>query len=546
MKTAYNILLARGTFPDGSPVKPMDPPTSMQKEKPRTPARTPRTPAAGTWHQSPQRDAWGQDRFNGKESRAPADNAWPKQSLAHHNGSGWQGDAWGNQDQASPASKQSTDKSSNHDHWASNGQAGDNSHNKWDAQGGDGGWVNDANKPQGGDAGRGDTAAKVDAPANAWDNAPQAANDAIGWGATAQDTNPGATGWGDQGGNNLDNKSKQGDENHGWGDGAPAGGNNGWGDPALAGIDNNNNWGGAAPADGNNDWTNNKRSGQDNAWGDVKNDTWTATKPPEARSTRSRQSSGSVRTSAVSTKASYDPRSHIKPYWAAWRGEHNHARSAGGRPPREAPREAYTYPAGPKPVVSVNKPTDASHAVQAGRGADYTHRTYRPVYLDDMDMPYAVFTFKYRSKSRIEELLGRQIDGDTEKIETSVERGELMGFSKEQLVEQLMRSKIAPTEQPQVSSGQGHGWANGASDEPKNAWGGRGGNDAAWDSGNNRNTDRNADAWDSQTKKSSSKKLAKSKASVAGNGWDMGVKNNAVVNGGWDQIGAGQTGGTAW
>lgn len=45
-----------------------------------------------------------------------------------------------------------------------------------------------------------------------------------------------------------------------------------------------------------------------------------------------------------------------------------------------------------------------SHQVQPGRGALYYHRSGRPVYVDSLEEPWAVFVFRYRSRGEWEEL----------------------------------------------------------------------------------------------------------------------------------------------
>ena len=63
-------------------------------------------------------------------------------------------------------------------------------------------------------------------------------------------------------------------------------------------------------------------------------------------------------------------------------------------------KEKFTISAEPLFQIpqSVADKTHASHQVQAGRGSLYEHSTSRPKYLDRPSKPYAVFTFKYRSR----------------------------------------------------------------------------------------------------------------------------------------------------
>ncbi|CBX95294.1 hypothetical protein IAQ61_004115 [Plenodomus lingam] len=49
------------------------------------------------------------------------------------------------------------------------------------------------------------------------------------------------------------------------------------------------------------------------------------------------------------------------------------------------------------------------HQVRAGKGIQYGHVVGRPEYLDTLDKPYAVFRFKYRSRSTLRSLFGKTL-----------------------------------------------------------------------------------------------------------------------------------------
>lgn len=122
----------------------------------------------------------------------------------------------------------------------------------------------------------------------------------------------------------------------------------------------------------------------------------------------------------------------IKPYFLNWnRGP------AGMTLP--APSTLYTFPE--DPVYTVPETTAASnrieHQVRAGPGAEYTHRTSRPAYIDTFDQPYAVFRFKYRSKAMLKKILGRKVREGRDEV-----RARLMGMTKEDIVEEMLRAKV--------------------------------------------------------------------------------------------------------
>ena len=79
------------------------------------------------------------------------------------------------------------------------------------------------------------------------------------------------------------------------------------------------------------------------------------------------------------------------------KGHAAHAKSQ-----KTSEKEKFTISAEPLFQIpqSVAEKTQASHQVQAGRGSLYEHSTSRPKYLDRPSKPYAVFTFKYRSRGK--------------------------------------------------------------------------------------------------------------------------------------------------
>ena len=108
------------------------------------------------------------------------------------------------------------------------------------------------------------------------------------------------------------------------------------------------------------------------------------------------------------------------------------------------PRTPYLYPPTQAPHLSSATLGNRSHGVRAGKGAEYTHATLRPKYLDTMERPYAVFVFEYRSVEKLGEILGRRgedLRGDMDGVQEEVGMGVLMGLPKQKLVEEVMRAR---------------------------------------------------------------------------------------------------------
>lgn len=84
--------------------------------------------------------------------------------------------------------------------------------------------------------------------------------------------------------------------------------------------------------------------------------------------------------------------------------------------------------------TSIASSKGIKHQVLAGPGTQYGHAVSRPEYLDRLDKPYAVFRFKYRSRSVLREMFGRDCLG-----KGGMKKGEVMG--KEEL-EGLSRGEL--------------------------------------------------------------------------------------------------------
>ena len=127
----------------------------------------------------------------------------------------------------------------------------------------------------------------------------------------------------------------------------------------------------------------------------------------------------------------------IKSYWREW---NRRSTNSADLPRDQQHREVYNYPASRLPKVPEDKAGDASHGIQTSRGAQYTHVCQRPTYIDTMEAPYAIFSFKYRSKQVLQKLLNnKNVESDLRAIEEQAKKASFMLMPKEKLVERLMK-----------------------------------------------------------------------------------------------------------
>jgi hypothetical protein len=119
--------------------------------------------------------------------------------------------------------------------------------------------------------------------------------------------------------------------------------------------------------------------------------------------------------------------------------------------------EHATFPAEPLLKISSAQASEKGleHQVRAGKGTQYGHAINRPEYLDTFDKPYAVFRFKYRSRSILKSLFGDDQVPDHGHLTTHTpsskiarEKEKLEGVSKEELIEKMIRlqTKLAGKE----------------------------------------------------------------------------------------------------
>ena len=136
-----------------------------------------------------------------------------------------------------------------------------------------------------------------------------------------------------------------------------------------------------------------------------------------------------------------------KPYWSNWRDPKTIAGAEIEEEPILTPDElaepVYSIPA------EVAQRNQMSHQVYPSSPAAYTHKKNKPKYMDTHESPYAVFMFKYRDKAIIERML------ETIIAEPEVdEKARLASLSKQELIDELVKTKSKLSVVESVSSGQ--------------------------------------------------------------------------------------------
>lgn len=122
-----------------------------------------------------------------------------------------------------------------------------------------------------------------------------------------------------------------------------------------------------------------------------------------------------------------------KPYWNEWNKRPAISSSHLARPLYIAHEE-------PLPLVPKHaaRAKHVEHQVKTGKGAPYLHLCARPEYLDSMQQPYAVFTFKYRSKKVIEKKFKIEIRDEGKAL-----KAKLADMSKDELADELFRLRVS-------------------------------------------------------------------------------------------------------
>ena len=88
------------------------------------------------------------------------------------------------------------------------------------------------------------------------------------------------------------------------------------------------------------------------------------------------------------------------------------------------------------------------HQVLAGPGTQYGHAIGRPEYIDRLDKPYAVFRFKYRSRSILKSMFGADCLNKTGTMKPPVGKEDLKALPQEELIKKMLalQTKLAEKE----------------------------------------------------------------------------------------------------
>ncbi|KAL9079309.1 MAG: hypothetical protein Q9157_001785 [Trypethelium eluteriae] len=169
----------------------------------------------------------------------------------------------------------------------------------------------------------------------------------------------------------------------------------------------------------------------------------------------------------------------VKSYWTSWKEAHK-PETTESNSAKKRSRTELIYVAPEEPLYTIPQTTaqemQVDHQVKVGRGAAYCHRVGKPEYLDSMEAPYAVFSFKYRSKATLEQILGTSIVESPDDY-----RQRLLALSKDELVEKLMSTNGPDVQKEDKKVGGDHAsaaaWGGGEQDQIEKAgdWSGNGG-----------------------------------------------------------------------
>ncbi|OCL07107.1 hypothetical protein AOQ84DRAFT_65589 [Glonium stellatum] len=210
---------------------------------------------------------------------------------------------------------------------------------------------------------------------------------------------------------------------------------------------NESNWNNNQDNDLNNNtsnWNNNSNY-QTNDQGDNWNQ---STHKQEFTSKKEKPKPVSHHNKSTPSKPSSGPDVSPKPYWPTW---------ATTQPPQTPPpKDIITSPNGraatlylePEELLykvpeTLAEKEQLEHQVRVGKGAEYHHRVGRPAYIDSLEKPYAVFRFKYRSRSMLKRILGDEFDEGLEDESEEMVKEKLMGLSKEEIIEEFLRVRAA-------------------------------------------------------------------------------------------------------
>ncbi|KAF2773322.1 hypothetical protein EJ03DRAFT_126094 [Teratosphaeria nubilosa] len=465
--------------------------------------------APADWNNLADGQSQGRGASNSQSARSPANVGWTKQADAQAgNDGGWNQHSsegkphdggWGsrgeqqqdaNQWSGSQTSNRGQSKKSIDNGWATQGQSAgaddawvsNNDHQNagaWDNGGENTAGKSDAGSQQaaggGGDDTKSNASRRSKQPGHASNKA------AGGWNTTgSQQQNGGGDAWG---GNYSGQDNSWGNDD----DGQKASSNKGWGNSSNLGT---------------------KTQIRDFAYAQEKG-------PQSARGPSSQAGEPTSGTPIV------------KPYFADWQKSSTESHSTSNpnsAKKREKARPVYQYPAKEMPSIPASRTGDVSHGVQVGKGAKYTHETGRPDYIDSMTKPFAVFSFKYRSKGYLEKLLRRPITTEIEPVDEAALKDKLLNLPRHKLVEELMMARGAlPGHNAKDSSASlksAMKKSSPASEKPvSNGWGG-----AEQKSPSN-------GGWGGEQKAASTRGWVAEQKAASNAGWGG---NAGVDAGGWD------------
>jgi hypothetical protein len=219
-------------------------------------------------------------------------------------------------------------------------------------------------------------------------------NNNAGW----RDTDGNETSWKDTTGKGAGESANDSSNNMGWGD--DKGNETTTGGPDWDDQNTGNKW----PAEDDNDkpawdsnnensdWNKNNNDQNPNTTGDWENND-SFNKPKSNRS-------GSRKSSVAGNSDDDYRRRYVQPYWRQ-QVQLEGSKRPHHRQPRSLSRESLALRNRPYKVTEdFARSRDLEHQVQAGHGVEQKKKAKKPNYWDPLDRPYAVFTFKYRSKGK--------------------------------------------------------------------------------------------------------------------------------------------------
>ncbi|KAA8616838.1 hypothetical protein A1F94_007490 [Pyrenophora tritici-repentis] len=106
--------------------------------------------------------------------------------------------------------------------------------------------------------------------------------------------------------------------------------------------------------------------------------------------------------------------------------------------------QTYIAPKEPRYIIpeKIASEKGIEHQVRPGPATEYGHVVGRPEYMDQLDKPYAVFRFKYRSRSILKALFGDQISGVEKPLPsrtTEIKKEKLKQVPQDELIDKMLK-----------------------------------------------------------------------------------------------------------